>query len=222
MTDAASPAVLWKISHLFAEWLVTNHNILFDQSLLTSDSLVLEIGCGIAGVVALTLAPRIRRYIATDQGYVLKVLKTNLEENVCNAKPSKQRKRGIKSINIEVMTLDWEASQISSLPDVLGEDSSRGIDAVIACDCIYNETLIDPFVQTCAELCRLRPNQTPRDPTVCIVAQQLRSSDVFEIWLRTFMKVFTVWRLPDEFLTNELASNSGFAIHIGILRDDDN
>ena len=205
-------------------------NVLFSQSLLTSDSLVLETGCGSAGIVSLAVAPRIHRYIATDQEYVLKILKTNLEENAPSAKPQNRRKHKNKAATIgldnsrpnagiEVMALDWETSSVASLPALLGEDSSRGIDAVIACDCIYNEALIAPFVRTCTELCSLRSSLTSKNPTTCIVAQQLRSPNVLEVWLRTFMTQFRVWRLPDALLTNELKSNSGFVIHLGILRN---
>ena len=122
--------------------------------------------------------------------------------------------------NIVTMSLDWETDEISS--SLLGSgDSSNGFDAVIACDCIYNDALIEPFVQTCKDVCKLRNMQgdaSEIEPTVCIIAQQLRSADVFEEWLKSFHKFFHVWRLPDEELSLDLASNSGFVIHIGILR----
>ena len=102
-----------------------------------------------------------------------------------------------------------------------GSESKKSFDAVIACDCIYNDALIEPLVQTCIDLCRLRKLEDQEEanrPTVCVVAQQLRSAEVFEGWLKAFYKAFRIWRVPDEGLIDGLRSNSGFAIHIGILR----
>lgn len=102
---------------------------------------------------------------------------------------------------------------------------------VIACDCIYNEALIPPFVQTCVDTCRLRPSlRHGRDegdkddeddrPCVCVVAQQLRDPEIFETWLREFISAgFRVWRLPDDELPEGLGSSSGFVVHVGILRE---
>ena len=101
------------------------------------------------------------------------------------------------------------------------EDGKRSFDAIIACDCIYNDALIPPLVQTCTDACQLRKawiEDLESEPTVCIIAQQLRSPEVFENWLKAFHKVFRVWRLPDTHLTKDLASNSGFVIHVGVLR----
>jgi len=97
---------------------------------------------------------------------------------------------------------------------------SKSFDVIIACDCIYNDALIDPLVQTCVDACRLRKLEgVPMSQTVCIVAQQLRSAEVFESWLKSFFEAFRVWRVPDEELIVGLQSKSGFVIHAGILRD---
>lgn len=232
-------AVVWRVTPLFAEWISSPANVLFRQEVLTQGSVVLELGCGISGIVALTLAPRIGSYVATDQGYVLKLLNENLAENTTistqpSVKPARQssghagrRKSQASQLArtnraIETMKLDWELDSLSALPDLLSVSSihmSGMIDAVIACDCIYNEALIDPFVRTCAELCRLSEATLSGKPTVCIVAQQLRSPVVFESWLSAFHKAFRVWRVPEELLTEGLKENTGFALHMGLLRE---
>ena len=220
-------AVVWKISPVFAGWIAAPGNILFNQSVLSQDSIVLELGCGIAGIVALALAPRLGAYIATDQDYLVKFLKQNVDENTVHPTPPKPRGHGKKSRagddrspstsgNIRVVALDWELDSLSTLPDLIG--GSGTIDAVIACDCIYNEALIDPFVRTCAEACQLRDQRYLGDATICIVAQQLRSSDVFEAWAKAFHHAFRFWRLPDEILDKDLRSGSGYVVHLGILR----
>jgi hypothetical protein len=224
-------AVLWEVSPVFAGWLIAPDNSLFTQDVLGPQSVVLELGCGIAGVIAITLASRVGKYIATDQDYVLRTLKQNIEEN--SASESKEMKGGAKSglkdvikrrgqkhapqSTIEVMALDWEMDSLASLPALIGGQGT--VDAVIACDCIYNEALIDPFVQTCADICALRAKVDKQRPTVCIVAQQLRSSDVFEAWAKRFHQSFRFWRLPDELLNHKLRSDTGFSVHLGILRE---
>ena len=99
--------------------------------------------------------------------------------------------------------------------------SKSSFEVVIACDCIYNDTLIKPLVQTCIDVCKLRQNGSAlseNQSTVVIVGQQLRSDEVFESWLKEFHKSFRVWRMPDEQLVDGLRSDSGFVIHVGILR----
>ena len=97
-------------------------------------------------------------------------------------------------------------------------DVSQVIRAVIACDCIYNEALITPFVRTCVDICQLANAHSAEMPTLCIIAQQLRSDMVFEAWLKAFHRYFKVWRIPDNLLINGLKEGSGFAVHVGILR----
>lgn len=81
---------------------------------------------------------------------------------------------------------------------------------IIACDCIYNEALIEPLNSTCAAL------SGPQ--TLVVVAQQLRDSDVFEAWLASFMRFFRVWQVPDGMVGEGLRGGRGFVVHVGVLR----
>lgn len=64
-------------------------------------------------------------------------------------------------------------------------------------------------------------------PTVVVVAQVLRNSDVFETWIKRFVKDFRCWRVPDGMLIDGLKSEgqaqgggtSGFVVHVGVLRE---
>ena len=226
--EGTTGAVLWKISPLFAQWIRWSTNPLFEQQILTSTSTVLELGCGISGLVGLALAPCVGKVIITDQAYLLKSIRQNLAENVPAIKPgllhgSKRKgssgavRRPVTQAAIEVMELDWEMSSISSMPTHLG--IAHGLDAIIACDCVYNEGLVEPLVRTCSELCKLRDRTSRKTPTLCIVAQQLRSPSVFQNWLECFHQDFKVWRLPDNLLTEGLRSGSGYVVHLGFLRD---
>ncbi|KMU79419.1 hypothetical protein CISG_07850 [Coccidioides immitis RMSCC 3703] len=129
--------------------------------------------------------------------------------------------RGESGGKVEFVPLDWETDTLSSITGVV-ED---GFDLLLSCDCIYNDALISPFVQTCVDIARLRPSlaahtsasadQGREDlahgkPTICIIAQQLRSHEVLENWLRESLAEFAVWRVRDKVLEAAgLGSGSG-------------
>ncbi|KAF2805550.1 uncharacterized protein BDZ99DRAFT_574469 [Mytilinidion resinicola] len=237
--EGTTGAVVWSVTPLFAEWIASD-NVLAKYGFFSSESIVLELGCGVSGIVALSLAPQVGKYVATDQDYVLKLLKQNLAENFTEkAIPLSKRKQGSKKAkstslktddtvsNIETLILDWELDSVATIPRFLGQtqaggdqDGPIGVDVLIACDCIYNDALIEPFVNTCTQICHLRSTSKTQRPTVCVVAQQLRSSEVFESWLKAFHRSFDVWRVPDELLIDALKENSGFVIHAGLLREE--
>ncbi|KKA31242.1 hypothetical protein TD95_002748 [Thielaviopsis punctulata] len=200
-------AVIWKVTPILATWLLAPTPLrgVFDAT----RTHVLELGCGAGGVLGLAMcrARRVRRYVFSDQAYVARLLRRNVEENA----PCGERGLGF-------VTLDWEETRV--VPAMTGTEGVRSFDVVVACDCVYNDALVGPFVETCVDVCRLRSDDSEKDkkPTLCIVAQQLRDSDVFEAWMNEFHKAFQVWRVPDEMLPQELQSGSGFSIHLGILR----
>jgi len=219
---------------LVAEWLASpaDPNFLFTHGLLDANSMVIELGCGIAGVIAVTLARKVGKYIATDMSYVLRGLRRNLDANGVDwldvAKPAQEdpkvgkssRKKGRGGTGkvggrVQVLELDWAESSVESLPTLLG--SMDDLRCILACDCVYNEALVKPFVETCAALCRL--TEHAQYPAVCVIAQQLRSDHVFEAWLQAFHKHFRVWRIADELLITGLKGGQGYVIHVGILRE---
>jgi hypothetical protein len=165
--------------------------------------------------VALTLGARISSFTATDQDYAMKLLRQNITSNLDAVFPApKKGGRGKKaqtvnpnSERITAEILDWEEDDVGQLEPV---------DVIVACDCIYNEALIEPLNSTCASICRL--NTDAEKPTLCVVAQQLRSPDVFEAWIKSFHQKFHTWQVPDRYLNEDLRENSGFVVHIGIVR----
>ncbi|KAI0813976.1 hypothetical protein GGR55DRAFT_676111 [Xylaria sp. FL0064] len=223
-------AVLWKITPLVASWLSSSDNQLWKTGALSSSSTVLELGSGISGLVGLALSPFVSRYVLTDQAYVARLVEKNLEENLVTQRSSSQKRRGkltstSNQINLRFTPLDWELDEVTT--SLTGSPDVASFDVVIACDCIYNDTLIEPLVQTCADACSLRlrneentgeSNETT-NPTLCIVAQQLRDPEIFEGWIKKFSKKFRVWRIPEDMLSKKLRANTGFVVHIGVLHN---
>ena len=224
--------VLWKINPLFATWMCSNNNVLFRKTVLAKNSIILELGCGASGLPGMAITPRVGQYIATDQKYVLKLFRQNLEDNLIQLRLPSQQKDSLSTKPchssamprgcMDFMELDWELSDATSLLASLPDRSGNMLSAVLSCDCIYNDTLIKPLVQTCEDLCNQQHDYDSLGGTfqgpICIVAQQLRSSEVFEEWLTEFNHRFHVWRLPDDLLTAELRLGSGYVIHVGMLR----
>ncbi len=189
---------------------------------------MLELGCGVSGLVGLAVAPTVQRYVLTDQRYVARLVEKNIGENTDRASPkapnpAPQKRKGKPLIgrprfNLRFTPLDWEQDEVSTR--LTGDEATKSFDAVLACDCIYNEALIQPLVQTCVDVCRLRDSDiNAGEPTVCIVAQQLRDPDILESWMKEFYRYFRTWRIPGGALSEALRSDPGFVIHIGILRD---
>ncbi|KAI1337419.1 hypothetical protein F5Y15DRAFT_390206 [Xylariaceae sp. FL0016] len=218
-------AVLWKITPMVAEWLASPRNVLCTSGIISSSASILELGCGISGLVGLAVSPLVSRYVLTDQSYVGRLVERNLQENTFLAKPRPAQKRKTQSAataqkpNVDFKPLDWELDQVT--PSLTGSESCRSFDVVIACDCIYNETLIRPLVQTCVDTCKLRTQDSGASsvPALCLVAQQLRDPEIFEGWIKEFHQCFHTWRVPDEVLSEELRASPGFVVHLGVLRE---
>ncbi|KAI1083570.1 hypothetical protein F5B20DRAFT_411145 [Whalleya microplaca] len=220
-------AVVWKITPLVADWLAVPENLIWASGALSPSSSVLELGCGVSGLLGLVLAPLIASYTLTDQSYVARFVDKNIEENtvaVAQKPPTAHKRKGKVSASLPMtkprfMPLDWELDEVTT--SLTGSENVKSFDVVIACDCIYNDTLIKPLVQTCVDACRVRlvDEATTNKPTVCLVAQQLRNPDIFEGWIKEFNKHFRSWRVPESALSDELRSNAGLVVHIGILRN---
>jgi Lysine methyltransferase len=209
-------AVLWKITPLVANWLSSIDNFLWDLNWLRSDSNVVELGCGISALIPLCMAPLLPSgfYALTDQAYVMRILHHNLLTNPSQRQQSLKRS-GQPGLQVQTLTLDWESDAVSNVAKHLGKD--REIDLLVACDCIYNEHLICPFVSTCASLCALcAVRSTGSRKTGLLVAQQLRSEEVLQMWLEEMLKSFLVFRIPERLLQDEL--RKGYVLHFALLR----
>lgn len=213
-------AVLWKITPLLANWLASAPPVL--AGILHADAIVVELGCGLAGLIGLALSRLVKLFVLTDQDYVMKYLKENISANSASNKERQKKtkkkatvKPSMREENLKTLPLDWEKDSVENLRAVLPPEAS--INLVLLCDCVYNEYLVKPLVQTCVDVCRLGSSETRA--TVLLIAQQLRSHAIFEIFLDGLMKDFDVWRVPDEKISTDLQSGSGYTIHLAILKN---
>ncbi|KAF8253135.1 hypothetical protein K440DRAFT_277981 [Wilcoxina mikolae CBS 423.85] len=201
-------AVVWNLTPRLARYLTSS-----SCPLLPPSSRILELGCGVSSVLAATLGTMVNTYIQSDMPYAVKLAEQNLRENL----PA--RKKGKKvEYNVHTIRLNWEEDDVASHPVIRALDGA--LTAVIACDCVYNETLIQPFLDTVVSACLLhRINaEKEEEKTLVIVATEIRSPDVQECFLEAFMARFDVYRISSEFLPDELQPEHGIVIHIGMLR----
>ena len=216
-------AVLWKVTPLVAAWLVDKENFFWRHSILTRKAIVVELGCGISGLIGLAMAPLLAQYVLTDQSYVMKLLRQNLIANQAFS-PAPVPRKGKSLANVhsksspEVLTLDWEEHSAINVRNAV-MDNGR-VTLLVACDCVYNDFLIRPFVQICLEICELHSLAEDQSPTVVLVAQQLRSDGVFLEWLRAMTTSFHIWRVPDRSLSEELRGGSGYIVHLALKKAD--
>ena len=209
-------AVLWKITPLVGEWLASLPKVLQDENILDGESTVVELGCGITGLIGIMLAPKISTYILTDQGYVMRALRENIDANNLprGRQPKNAQAKSLRESNLKAVALDWETDTPSS--EGLGLRQNQSIDLVVVCDCVYNEYLISPLVQTLADICRLG---SPKKPTAVLVAQQLRSETIFEQFLSALLEQFKVCRLQDQALPPSLQGGSGYVMHLALSKE---
>lgn len=209
-SEGTTGAALWKISPLVAEWLQDTTNALWTTRILHKESVIVELGCGITGLIGLVMAAKVGKYILTDQFSVLKVLQANVDANIAAPMNDKARKKKQFASPI-VHGLNWEDDNLS-LDEVL--DENHQIDVILICDCVFNEFLIQPLITTCRSLCRRTADRTP----ILLIAQQLRSDQIFTSFMESLLQHFSVWRVKDEALSHALQAGSGFALHAACLK----
>lgn len=203
-------AVLWKITPMVGEWLASMPAFLRDAKCLDSNSCVVEIGCGITGLIGIVVAPEVGTYVLTDQSYVMKVLQQNIAANLPTSRAARKGAKVHTSLPTAV-PLDWEINTPSL--DGLGLSPDQSIDLLVVCDCVYNDYLIKPLVRTLVDVCRLN---TGEKQAAVLIAQQLRSENIFEEFLAALLEFFMVWRVTDDFLPIDLRAGTGYAVHLAV------
>ena len=150
----------------------------------------------------------------------MKRLRENISANAVPTQGSSQeskkkgkQKQSSRNDALKTLPLDWEKDSAENVKIVMPNGSSK-VNLVIVCDCVYNEYLVSHLVSTCVDICK---GSSPA--TVVLIAQQLRSDAVFEVFLELLMEEFDVWRVPDEKISAELRPGSGYIVHLAMLKE---
>lgn len=157
LRQSTTGAFVWRATPLFANWLQTG-----PLRPWLEGRTVVELGAG-TGALACLLHKLVKKYIATDQKSVLKLMKRN-----CHAG------------NIEVMEFDWLQHEFLGTPDA---------GCVVACETVYNEFLIVPFVTAVRSVLRSSPGLS-----CALVCVQVRSYSVMEPAVQAFVAAFETVR----------------------------
>lgn len=210
--------ICWQTALLIADWVLSDAKCPLRKFIFGNT--VLELGTGVSSLLASTLGPLCKHYIASDQKHLLKLMKVNFDLNVVTRKfssstvelgdlnDSKLKKQKESLPKIDFIELDWENYEqgLYTLDELTGRTQ---VDVVIACDTIYNSYLISHFLKTTKSV--MGPG------SVAIVALQLRDETVLEAFLfECFDQGFQVQFLPDEILSSQL--NRGFTVYCLFLK----
>lgn len=146
--------------------------LFIDRAHLATAS-VLELGSG-TGVLAALLGPMAGSWTATDYQPLLLLISKNVRRNC----------EGISGAKIDVRELDWTWSQ-KQIEQNFATPADTW-DIVLAVDCLFNESLVKPFVDTL--------NALPSKAVV--IVSELRSEDVLRLFLESWLALgkWQIWR----------------------------
>lgn len=173
-------SVLWRSSlylarHILSQYYHPSAEItpLLDPALLKS-SRILELGCG-TGLLAVLLSRICGQYTASDRLENLKLVQRNIELNGLTIGNGNVNTLGSLQNSVELEEIDWvqvseDGKKRNSRPEP--ERNPEEYDLVLAVDCIYNEALVPPLVDTFARYCPIGGR------TMVWVVVELRSADV--------------------------------------------
>lgn len=183
-------------------------------TLLNETTNVLELGCGISSILPLICCNHVRKYICTDQRGILGGLKANLITNLGQVNRreivsstlnidkevrEEEEERKKDETVLEVLPLDWElfpkTSDKSMDPNI---KSMTDPIYIVAMDVIYNEYLIDPFLDTLSTLLHHFKHNAS-----ALVGFHLRSDDIVQQFLeKTLDRDLQVYVIQDKSWTN--------------------
>lgn len=139
------------------------HNLFMPD--LLNNAKILELGAG-TGVLSTLLAPLVDSWTATDMAELLPLIQKNHKVNIAR----------LSSAKVEVQELDWTwtPQQFQKNAKTI---ASQHYDLVFAVDCLYNEALVQPFVDTINRI----------KSTYVVVVSELRSVDVMQLFLERWL-----------------------------------
>ncbi|ODV63609.1 S-adenosylmethionine-dependent methyltransferase ASCRUDRAFT_26514, partial [Ascoidea rubescens DSM 1968] len=231
-TDSSTTGyVMWQLTPFFLKWLLYSkhpfHDLIFEhyheyRRNNKKELVIVELGSGISGISATILLNFCDRYIATDQHNLLKLMRENIISNChlnsinFNSKTIGHQKnnQSHNHVTIESIEFDWEEplDGIYELNEVMAlEQETSYSSLIIACDTIYNEYLMEHFINAMAAIHRNNDERKVVD-VGALVAMQLRDNCIVQMFLERLLEAqFDVFHLPEELLSDEL--QNGFSIY---------
>lgn len=192
-TTSTTGYICWNTSIHVVDWLLSP----LCPFKLFKSHVVLELGSGVGGICASTLLKLVGHFIATDQKHILKLLKENITNNVLNYKSSTLPSTSQNlNVTIDVIEFDWEELHVGCFN--LDSLKVQLVDVILACDTIYNEYLIGPFINTLKKL--LHAN------AYALVAIQLRDAVTIERFVTELVQSegLSAYVVPPNLLTRRL------------------
>lgn len=196
--------VCWQLARYLVDWLLDD-DCPFSGFFRTPDYKVLELGAGVSALLAAVLGPKCKKYVATDQKPILKLLRLNLEENVVSRRWNSRTLEWLQTgkasdTTIDIVELDWEKHDLHEVFDILDGYP----DLVIATDTIYNEYLVPFFVETLSAL--MGP------ASKALVTVQLRDESITTRFVEQLAAHnLSAYTIEDQYLPRALLA--GFAVY---------
>lgn len=153
-----------------------------------------------------------RHYTATDLDYLVPLIQKNISNSIATVQLALKHFSSEPSGTIEVKALDWLQANSTPSSRSVSHPLARGdpIDLIIAVDCIYNPSLLQPLIDTVDYF-------TSPGRTKALVVVELRASDVITDFLQIWAKKggWTIWRIGGDGLDHPSWLDVGFAAWIG-------
>ena len=206
-------AVVWEASVLFAKYIEFGQDKNLSNAKLL-DKTVLELGCG-PGLAGISMMMKGSKVVLTDLVDVVDVVARSNVTKIFGALTSQgsgafsdlhapgvcaldwTNANGVAEIATAVTTVgggESESSEVKTSESSSISGSSSGssapppYDYVIACDCVFTESLIPDFVRTIRDACGPR--------SIVYVAHEIRDEDANNLFLRILREDFTVKSIP--------------------------
>lgn len=212
-SGASTGFFCWRSAQFFTDWAISCEKCPFYGFFKSRNNLsVVELGAGVGGVCASILGPLCKRYVATDQIELLKLLKENFLDNVTTRNytsttvPFEKSKKLIASSpsTIDFIEYDWEYLEDgkSNYEQLVGPQEKP--DLIIACDTIYNDYLVPLFVGALKSLLN--------EDNAALISLQMRDENILTLFLETALEEnLNVYNIPCQMLSKSL--KKGFVVY---------
>ncbi|QLQ82358.1 hypothetical protein HG537_0H01190 [Torulaspora globosa] len=222
--------VLWSTTPFFIRWLLYDPEArpfraggyvgdVAIPPILSSSTAVVELGGGTSGILPIVLGNYVAAYICTDQKGLINGMKSNITRNLLQLNKRRCVSKSLQidsspnpadtkpTVNLETIPLDWENPHLDNLPEIQLASNCSTI-YIVAMDVIYNDYLIDPFLETLSGL--LQHFQSRNINIHCLIGVHMRAQEVVTDFLN---KAMLQYNLPVHYIDCDAIRASRFSIY---------